>query len=44
VLAPHIGSGTWETRTNMGHVAVQNILAALEGKTPPNLVNSPAAR
>jgi glyoxylate reductase len=41
VLAPHIGSGTWETRTNMGHVAVRNILAALEGATPPNLVNQP---
>ena len=41
VLAPHIGSGTWETRTNMGHVAVRNILAALEGATPPNLVNKP---
>jgi len=44
VLAPHIGSGTWETRTNMGHVAVQNILAALEGVTPPNLVNNPVPR
>jgi len=44
VLAPHIGSGTWETRTNMGHVAARNILAALDGKTPSNLVNSPAGR
>lgn len=44
VLAPHIGSGSWETRTNMGHVAVKNIIAALDGKTPPNLVNRPVAR
>jgi glyoxylate reductase len=44
VLTPHIGSGSWETRTNMGHVSVRNILAALDGKTPPNLVNKPVAR
>jgi glyoxylate reductase len=41
VLAPHIGSGTWETRTNMAHVAARNILAALDKQTPPNLVNKP---
>jgi len=44
VLAPHIGSGSWETRTNMGHVAVKNIIAALDGRTPPNLVNRPSPR
>ncbi len=44
VLAPHIGSGSWETRTNMGHVAVKNIIAALDGRTPPNLVNRPSLR
>lgn len=44
VLAPHIGSGTWETRTNMAHVAANNILAALDNQTPPNLVNKPAGR
>ncbi len=44
VLTPHTGSGTWETRTNMAHVAVNNILAALDGGTPPNLVNKPATR
>ncbi len=43
VLAPHIGSGTWETRTNMAHIAVRNIIAALDGETPPNLVNKPSA-
>jgi len=44
VLTPHTGSGSWETRTNMAHVSVKNILAALNGETPPNLVNSPAPR
>ncbi len=44
VLTPHIGSGSWETRTNMAHVAVRNILAALDGDTPPNLVNTPVPR
>jgi len=44
VLTPHIGSGSWETRTNMAHVSVKNLLAALDGKTPPNLVNKPVAR
>ena len=44
VLTPHIGSGSWETRTNMAHVAVRNIMAALEGNIPPNLVNQPVSR
>jgi glyoxylate reductase len=39
VLAPHIGSATKATRTAMAKLAVENCLAALEGKTPPNLLN-----
>lgn len=39
VLVPHIGTGTIETRLNMGRVASANILAVLRGKTPPNLLN-----
>ncbi len=39
VLAPHIGSGTAETRTKMALLAAENLLAALAGKRPPNLVN-----
>ncbi len=39
VLAPHIGSATTATRTAMAVLAVDNCLAALEGKTPPNLLN-----
>jgi lactate dehydrogenase-like 2-hydroxyacid dehydrogenase len=39
VLAPHIGSATAATRTAMAVLAVENCLDALEGKTPPNLLN-----
>ena len=39
VLAPHAASAAVETRTRMAMVAVENLLAALEGKCPPNLVN-----
>jgi D-3-phosphoglycerate dehydrogenase / 2-oxoglutarate reductase len=40
VLLPHLGSATIATRTKMGMIAVENILAALEGKKVPNLVNA----
>lgn len=39
VLLPHIGSATEEARVKMADLAVENMLAALEGKRPPNLVN-----
>ena len=39
VLLPHIGSASEETRTRMAHMAVDNVLDALSGKTPHNLVN-----
>ncbi|MCP5112384.1 MAG: D-glycerate dehydrogenase [bacterium] len=39
VLAPHIGSASVDTRTKMSMMAVENTLAALEGRRPPNLVN-----
>jgi glyoxylate reductase len=39
VLLPHVGSATFETRTNMAHVAVQNLLAGLAGTLPPNCIN-----
>lgn len=38
VLTPHIASATLEARDAMSAVAAENILAALAGKTPPNLV------
>ncbi|ABZ83785.1 glyoxylate reductase [Heliomicrobium modesticaldum Ice1] len=40
VVSPHIGSATVEARTRMGLMAVENIQAVLEGRRPPNLVNS----
>lgn len=39
VLLPHVGSGTIETRTTMSVMAAENIVAALKGERPPNLVN-----
>lgn len=39
ILAPHIASASIETRTKMGMIAVENIIAALNGKMPPNIVN-----
>lgn len=38
VLTPHIASATKETRDKMSEMAAQNIIAALEGQNPPNLV------
>jgi glyoxylate reductase len=39
VLLPHIGSATLETRTGMAVLAAKNLVAALSGRIPPNLVN-----
>ena len=38
ILTPHIASATEETRSAMAALAADNILAVLEGQTPPNLV------
>jgi len=40
VLTPHIGSATEATRRKMAHVAVEGVLAVLDGRRPPNLVNA----
>lgn len=39
VLLPHVGSATVETRRRMGTTAVENLLAGLEGRVPPNCIN-----
>ncbi|PMY32202.1 bifunctional glyoxylate/hydroxypyruvate reductase B [Pseudomonas sp. GW456-L14] len=39
VATPHIGSATFETREAMARCAVDNLLAALAGQRPANLVN-----
>src|SRR5262249_44349159 len=38
VLAPHIGSATTETRTQMAQLCADAVIAVLEGRRPPNLV------
>ena len=38
IVTPHIASATVETRNAMSHLAALNIIAALEGTTPPNLI------
>ncbi len=39
ILLPHIGSGSVETRTKMGLMAAENLIAAFQGKIPPNCLN-----
>ena len=38
ILTPHIASATEETRSKMAELAAENIIAALSGQTPPNMV------
>ncbi|RLJ65339.1 2-hydroxyacid dehydrogenase [Sulfurisoma sediminicola] len=39
VLTPHIGSSTRATRLAMARLAADNLIAALQGRRPPNLLN-----
>jgi glyoxylate/hydroxypyruvate/2-ketogluconate reductase len=39
VLTPHIGSSTRATRLAMAMLAADNLIAALQGRRPPNLLN-----
>ncbi|MCJ7604914.1 MAG: D-glycerate dehydrogenase [Dehalococcoidales bacterium] len=39
VIAPHIGSASFPTRTIMSVMAADNLLAGLRGEIPPNCVN-----
>jgi glyoxylate reductase len=41
-IVPHLGTATLETRVAMGMTAAENLLAALEGRRPPNLLNPEA--
>jgi glyoxylate reductase len=38
-LAPHIASASVETRTKMAVMAATNLIEALQGRRPPNIVN-----
>ncbi|MFW9918718.1 MAG: 2-hydroxyacid dehydrogenase [Candidatus Thorarchaeota archaeon] len=40
VLLPHIGSATIATRTRMADIAIENLVAGLNGQRPPNIVNA----
>ena len=40
VLTPHMASASFDTRRAMCMLAAENAVAALEGKRPPNLVNT----
>lgn len=37
ILTPHIASSTIEAREDMSRMAAENVISALEGKTPPNV-------
>jgi glyoxylate reductase len=39
VLAPHIASASLETRTKMACMAADNVVAMLQGRRPPNILN-----
>ena len=39
VVIPHLGSATVDTRNAMGMLAAENLIAALEGRRPPTLLN-----
>lgn len=41
VLTPHIASATEKARQEMSELAARNIIEALEGRTPPNLIKLP---
>ena len=39
VIVPHLGSATTEVREEMANIVVDNIVALLDGRRPPNIVN-----
>jgi len=39
VVAPHISSATYETRSKMAEMVAENLITFFEGRKPPNLVN-----
>jgi glyoxylate reductase len=39
ILLPHIGSASLETRTKMGMMAAENLVAYFKGQKPPNCLN-----
>ncbi len=39
LMTPHMGSATFKTREEMAFSAVRNIMAAIRGEVPPNILN-----
>jgi glyoxylate reductase len=39
VLTPHLGSAAIDTRERVAGIVVENIIAVIEGRRPPNLYN-----
>ena len=39
VVIPHLGSATVDTRIAMGMLAAENLIAGLEGRRPPTILN-----
>lgn len=44
VLMPHIGSASYATRDRMAEMCANNLIAALRGERPPNIVNPEVLR
>lgn len=44
VVAPHISSASYETRSRMGEMVAENLVAFFKGLRPPNLVNPEVLR
>ncbi|MFQ6064585.1 MAG: glyoxylate reductase [Candidatus Bathyarchaeia archaeon] len=44
VVAPHISSASYETRSRMAEMVAENLIAFFEGRKPPNLVNPDALK
>jgi glyoxylate reductase len=43
IVTPHIASGSFATRARMANLAIDNLVAALSGKIPPNCLNPEVA-
>lgn len=39
VVAPHISSASYETRSRMAEMVAENLISFFDGRVPPNLVN-----
>ncbi|MBO0759567.1 MAG: D-glycerate dehydrogenase, partial [Bradyrhizobiaceae bacterium] len=42
VVLPHLGSAVRELREQMANIVVDNVIALIDGKRPPNIINPDA--